>query len=462
MKAFFNDWIDAHEQELLRDVSRLVAVKSVKGEAKEGMPFGEGPARALCEAMEICRGLGFRTVNHEGYVGTADAVDAPRGLDILCHLDVVGEGSGWDTDPYDAVVRDGCIWGRGTDDDKGPAVAAMYAMKAVAECGVPMKKNVRLILGTDEESGSADIEYYYKTKGEKPAPGTFSPDNAFPVYNVEKGLYRQTFRKTFAPTALLPRITELEGGFRFNVVPPDARAKVEGLADSVILALIRAKATALGVDVNVENGVLTVHGASSHASEPELGTNALTALLSLLRMLPLADAPSTAAVRELCELFPHGDHRGESAGVKMSDEISGPLTLAFTVLRMDDRGLCGTFDCRTPLCASEENCRAVIHAKMLPLGYEMEGGMIPPHYTPGDSDFVRTLLRAYETYTGARGECISSGGATYCHDIPGGVAFGAHMPGVSTNLHSANEHMPVSDLLTAAKIFAQVIYDLCC
>ena len=462
MKSFFDSWVESHREAFIRDIGRLVAIRSVKGESQEGMPFGEGPAKALEEAEKICGELGFSSTNYDNYVLAADAVEAPRGLDILCHLDVVGEGSGWNTDPYKAVVKDGCIWGRGTDDDKGPAVAAMYAMRAVMECGVPMKRNVRLILGTDEESGSADIEYYYKTKGEKPAPNTFSPDNAFPVYNVEKGLYRQTFRKKFVKTAETPRVTELEGGFRFNVIPPDAWAQVEGLPDGIIVTLIQKKAEKLGVQFNVENGLVSVHGLSSHASLPQDGTNALTALLTLLQNLPLASVPSTQAIRELCTLFPHGDYYGESIGISAKDEVSGPLTLAFSVLKLDDHGLCGTFDSRTPVCVTPEECLMKVHGKMQPLGYALEENLVPPHYTPADTEFVKTLLRDYELYTGRKGECIASGGATYCHDVPGGVAFGASMPGVITNLHSADEHVPVEDLLTAVKIFAQVIYDLCC
>ncbi len=462
MKSFFDSWVEAHKEELLRDVGRLISIRSVKGEAQDGMPFGEGPAKALAVAQQICEELGFDTTNYDNYVLSADAVDAPRGLDILCHLDVVGEGVGWDSDPYEAVIRNGCIWGRGSDDDKGPAVASMYAMRAVMECGIPMKRNVRLILGTDEESGSADIDYYYKTKNEKPAPSTFSPDNAFPVYNVEKGLYRQSFRKNFLQTEKTPRITKLEGGYRFNVVPPEASALVEGLTDDYIVSRICSCASTMGVSFSVENGRISVHGISSHASLPQDGTNALTALLSLLVLLPLADTPSTRAIRELNELFPHGDHYGNAIGIAAADEISGTLTLAFSVLKMDESGLSGTFDSRTPLCVSSEDCLKTVHGKMIPLGYEMEGNFIPPHYTPADTVFVQTLLRAYEMYSGKKGECIASGGATYCHDVPGGVAFGAAMPGVITNLHSANEHVPIQDLLTATKIFAQVIFDLCC
>ena len=53
------------------------------------------------------------------------------------------------------------------------------------------------------------------------------------------------------------------------------------------------------------------------------------------------------------------------------------------------------------------------------------------------------------------------GGGTYVHDIPGGVAFGAAMPEFESNLHGANERMKIDDMLTAIKIFAAVICDIC-
>jgi len=462
MKKYFDTWVEDHAGELLRDISRLVAIRSVRGDAKPGMPFGEGPAAALKEAMTICGELGFLTKDYDGYVGAADINEQERGLDILCHLDVVHEGTGWDTDPYMAVIKDGSIYGRGTDDDKGPAVCAMYAMKAVMESGVPMKKNVRLILGTDEESGSGDIGYYYETKGEKPAPGTFSPDNAFPVYNVEKGLYRQSFKKRFAETDVLPRVTSFKSGLVHNIIPPEADAQVLGLSDAEILSCCAAAAEEMKVILTVKNGAVHVSGLSAHASTPEDGINALTAMIRLLNLLPLGTCESTRALQELNCLYPHGDWYGEAIGVRMNDPVSGPLTLAFSILEMCDDGLSGMFDSRTAICANEENCRKVVEGKMSALGYEVSGSMILPHYTPEDTPFVQTLLKSYELYTGEKGECIPSGGATYVHDIPGGVAFGIAMPGVVTNLHGPNEHIPVDNLLLATKIFAQVIFDICC
>ena len=168
-------WSDPdRERELVAAISRLVAVKSVKGEAEPGKPFGAGPAAALDEALKLCAELGFTTTDYDHYVGLADLNDKETRLHILGHLDVVGEGSGWSTDPYTCVEKDGMLYGRGVSDDKGPVVCALLAMKAVRDLGLPLTANARMILGTDEESGSSAIAYYYSK--EPYAPYAFTPD----------------------------------------------------------------------------------------------------------------------------------------------------------------------------------------------------------------------------------------------------------------------------------------------
>ena len=146
IEAYWND--PAREQELVAAISRLVGVKSVKGEAEPGKPFGPGPAAALTEALSLCKELGFAVTDYDHYVGLADLNDKETRLHILGHLDVVGEGSGWSTDPYTCVERDGMLYGRGVSDDKGPVVCALLAMKEGRDLGFCVSANARLILGT--------------------------------------------------------------------------------------------------------------------------------------------------------------------------------------------------------------------------------------------------------------------------------------------------------------------------
>lgn len=459
-----SQWVDSHESELIRDIGRLVAIKSVRGEAEPDAPFGPGPRAALDEALALCSEYGFATELYGGAVGTADLNALPSRVDILGHLDVVAEGAGWDTPPYEAVLKgDGCLYGRGTDDDKGPIVMALFAMRCVRELGLPLKHGCRLIMGTDEESGSDDLPYYYSKHN--PAPNTFTPDSGFPIYNVEKGMYRPHLTRTWAEETALPRVSAIDGGFRINVIPSDARATVLGIDAAEALRLGGAAASGCGVVLSacdVKGGAeLSVHGRQAHAASPWEGSNGITALLAVLNSLPLADCESTRAVRALAECFPHGDWRGEACGIAQKDELSGELTISFDLLSLGETGLDARLDGRVPICANDDNCKKVFESRLCPLGFEVEAEMLPAHHTPAEGVFVSTLLRCYETYSGRKGECLATGGGTYVHDIAGGVAFGAGMPGFASNLHGANERINIRDSLAACKIFALAIAELC-
>lgn len=467
-KTRIDAWFDRPEvrQELIRWIGRLVAVKSVKGDPAPGAPFGPGPKAALEEALALCAEEGFAGANYHDHVGTVDLNDRETELHILGHLDVVGEGSGWDTDPYTCVHRDGMLYGRGVSDDKGPVCAALLAMKAVRELG-GTEKNVRLILGTDEESGSADLEYYY---GREPyAPHAFTPDADFPLIHIEKGHYHPDFGAGWEAETVTPRVTELTGGIRFNVVPPEAQATVAGLTpDPALESLCRQAEKITGAKFEVEavpsGARFLCHGKNAHAAMPDTGINAIQALLEVLARLPLADCASTRAVTALRGLFPFGDTRGKALGIAKSDEESGELTLNLALIAMDDKGFTAKFDSRFPVTSTEENCKAVCEAALAQHGFAVtaDGGMTPFHRVPADSPFVQTLLRCYSLYTGVPDpKPLAIGGGTYVHDIPGGVAFGCDFPGFDPKMHAANEQASVDNLILSAKIFAQAIFDVC-
>ena len=182
IKDYFNqNWFT-----MMRDIARMVSINSERMPAQEGKPFGEGPYQALMEFKELAKERGFDTKIYGNAVGAVNLNDGPKQLDILAHLDVVPAGEDWTvTSPFDATIKDGRIYGRGTADDKGPAVTALWAMKCVKDLGIPLTKNVTLLVGTDEECGSGDLPYYYKV--EKEAPMSFSPDAEYPLINIEKG-----------------------------------------------------------------------------------------------------------------------------------------------------------------------------------------------------------------------------------------------------------------------------------
>ncbi len=464
-KDRINEYFESHRHEIIHNIGRLISVRSVKGEALEGMPFGSGPAEALKLALEISGGLGFICKNYENYVGTVDINDRDTSLGILAHLDVVAEGTNWTFEPYKGTLKDGKLYGRGAGDDKGPAVAALYAMAAVKDLGIELRSNVRLILGTDEESGSQDIKYYFSK--ESPPPCVFSPDGEFPLINTEKGSIGTSFEAVYAESVQLPRIISARGGYRSNVVPPDAEALIEGIRAGEVEKYCAgaSQATGVGFCVSEEGGgkiKISAEGTGAHASTPEKGKNAVAALLLLLSSMPFSECEGFNAIKALNGIFPYGDYYGEAAGINMSDEISGELTLSLNILEYTSEKLYGYFDSRVPLCATEENTLEVLRRRLSEAGIKLENrGFSGAHHTPEDSPFVKTLLSAYEKYTGKEGYCMHSGGGTYVHDIDGGVCFGCTMPGIDTSIHGADEFAVVEDLITSAKIFAQVIIDMC-
>ncbi|MPM57847.1 Beta-Ala-Xaa dipeptidase [bioreactor metagenome] len=416
--------------------------------------------------MAIAEEFGLRAGNVDGYVATADVGQGEAGLHILTHLDVVDAGKGWKvTAPFQPLVWNGLLYGRGADDDKGPTAAALWALRAVKELGIPLRRSVRLIMGTDEETGMRDITYYYSRNPY--APYTFSPDAGFPLINIEKGQYRPAFSASWSPSSALPRVARLQGGHRLNVIPASASALVLGMAQDALEPYLTAAAEQTGAGFNlvpVGSGLeVLCSGIGGHAASPEAACNALTALLELLAALPLAPCGSTNAVLGLHALFPHGDWLGSALGIAMPDDRSGPLTVSLTLLTLGEDGLKGRFDSRTALRSSEENCRQAAEAAFRREGLEiidfME--MHPPHHTPADSPFVKTLLDCYRRYTGQEGEALAIGGGTYVHDIPGGVAFGCSMPGYDTGLHGPDEHIRTADLLLSCKIFTHAILALC-
>ncbi|MCR4781559.1 MAG: Sapep family Mn(2+)-dependent dipeptidase [Lachnospiraceae bacterium] len=463
MNSKVNEWIEAHQDELVNDIMDLCSIDSVKGEALEGKPFGEGPYNSLHAAMELTKKYGFETKNYDNYVAAADFdTSLPRSLDMLAHTDVVPAGEGWTvTEPFKPVIKDGRIYGRGTSDDKGPLLCALYAMRALKETGVELKKGVRLIMGADEECGSSDIEKYYEVEDE--AEMTFSPDAEFPLINIEKGHFNGTLFKDFKEDSNLPRVTYMKAGVAANAVPQKAVLRFEGLDFDKCADAISEVSSKCEVEITkTADDELTVVGTGAHASTPELGKNAGLAAIELIKALPLYKSEQVEMISKVTSLFPYGVTDGSGIGIKMCDEESHDLTNTLDLFEITPTHIEFTFDSRTPIMATKENCSDVAEKTIRESGFDFAtDGMIPPHVVPGDSEFVQTLLKSYENVTGLKGECLAIGGGTYVHELKNGVAFGAVLPDIDTRMHGADEFFDIDNIIIATKVYAEAIINLC-
>ena len=461
-------WVESHRDEMIEDIKTLVRIPSDKGNAIPGKPYGEGPAEALKVALEMADGYGFYVRNYDNYVGTVDFLPVnDHQLDILSHLDVVPVADGWTvTEPFDPIVKEGKIYGRGTSDDKGPSVAALYAVRCVKELGIPLNHNVRLIWGCDEECGSSDIEYYFQREQE--ANYTFTPDAEFPVINIEKGGLNGTITASFTASDDLPRVKRMDAGLKINVVPDQCHIEIEGMRKSVAEIYCAAICEKTGVKFSVKkldsNTIaIDAFGVGAHAASPEMGNNAITAALELVASMHLAPCEQFERLKALAALLPHGDYLGQGLGVAMEDEISGILTLSLNMLHVTGTGLSAQFDSRCPICANEKNMKQAIAKNCESYGLHLEDTpMRPPHHVPADTHFIQTLLNAYIKYTEDKdAKPLAIGGGTYCHEITNGVAFGCTMPGTDNHMHGNDEFAVVEELVASVKIFADVIISLC-
>ena len=462
MQLKISKYIDDHAGEMISCLSSLIAIPSVKGEPEEGMPFGKEPARALEKMLQMGEKYGFAVKNHENYVGTIDMyAGGDPALGILCHLDVVPEGTGWTNPPYTMTLSGGKLYGRGVSDDKGPAIAVLFAMRALRECGYTLSKNVRFIVGTDEECGSSDLAYYRKK--EALPPNVFTPDASYPVINLEKGRVSGTITGKFDSEGEKV-IVCANGGVVVNAVPDRAYATLKGFTpEEVAQAAKYMPADVILETEKTPEGLLkvTVKGKSAHASAPQNGKNAVTALFTLLGKLHTEDA-SAKFFALISTIFRYGEFDGASMGVKAADEKSGALTFVFSKFNYEMGDFEGNFDIRFPICENCASVRAKLEKTLDSVGLSLsEFKGVEPHYVDEDSEFIQTLLSVYNEMTHKKAYCMAIGGGTYVHGIEGGVAFGAEFLGEDNHVHGADEWVSLSNLLLNAKIFAEVILRLC-
>ena len=458
------EYLEKHKNEIIDDIFTLVKIPSVAVETDGGKPYGEKCAEALdaISAIAVREGMAVKNFNYHAVSATYGK--SPEKLGILTHVDVVPEGEGWQFNPFFITELEGKIYGRGVADDKGAAVMSVWALKAIKELGIPLSKGVRLIFGSGEEIGCRDMEYYMSK--EKMPPYVFSPDASFPVINTEKGRYCETFSKSFTVDTKAPFLSYVKGGDTVNVIPQVCFAMTENLNKEIILEAIektRGKVKGITFEVTENNNCvkITTKGKSAHASTPNKGKNALTAMLEMISVLPLSGEPFES-IKKLSKLFPYADCYGEALEAQVKDSNSGKSTYSLDILECSGGNIKGAFDGRVSLNADYENTVKPISEKFRQAGFDITySGLTPSHHVNKNGDFVKKLSDAYEFYTGKKAACYAMGGFTYVHNIKNAVAFGPVMPKRNAHIHGPNEYMFVDDLIKATAIFVRAIINIC-
>ena len=440
-------YLSDNRDNFIKDLQKLLSFNSVNGEALPNKPFGVEPAKALDFMQSLCDEAGLKTKNYDYYCMDAETGEGDEVIGALCHLDIVPAGDGWDYPPFAGKMDGSLIYGRGVCDDKGPAIAVFYAVKALLEADVKLNKTVKLIFGSDEETGMSDMQHYLSKV--KAPDYAFSPDADFPVIYAEKNIMGGQYQaKVTGSTSLV----SLSGGTATNAVPNNASAviKYDSLPKSTDKLIYK-----------LDNGLLTIdaQGIASHASLPQNGENAISILLeSLLNLLPDDDSAKPHLITLFEGLTPSD---GSGIGIACSDEATGPLTLNHGVIIFEDSIIKSSFDVRHPVTL---DCKQVQEKlKNALTGFDL----VSIHCSEGiyrekDSLLVSTLQNLYREVTGdLTSEPIAIGGGTYARCLPNAVAFGPVFPdGNAGGAHTINEYADIDELIKAARLYAHCFYSL--
>lgn len=429
----------------VKTLERLISVPSYNQPTEECAPFGKGIRNVLDEMMKICDELGFKTYEDpDGYYGYAEVGSGDKIFGVICHLDTVpaGDLGKWKHNPFKGTVINDAVYGRGSQDDKGPGIAALYAVKALMDQGYHFNQRIRFIYGTDEEILWRGIAEY--NKKEAPIDSGISPDAEFPLIYAEKGLQQSYL--------VGPGTDQLKINLKnaFNAVPDSA------VYDGPKQDEVKAALDKHGFEYTSDDNSITVIGKSVHAMMAPEGTNAVLRLA-----IALDDVFDFKPLDFIGKLFKE-DATGSNVLGDVRDE-SGQLTFNISSLEINENETRMQIDLRIPVTIDRDNLLAKLSKQVA--AYDLKYvhfDYLAPLYVPKDSKLVQTLMKVYKEQTGdVDAEPQISGGATFARTMNNCIAFGGMLPTTPDYMHQANEQWPLPDMYKAMEIYAQAIKKLC-
>ena len=443
-KEQFIKYFKDNEENIIQEIKELISIDSVlvDNPANELAPFGEGNVEALKYFLNKGKEKGFETYNCENVAGHIEYGEGEEVFAVLCHTDVVPAIGNWTKPPFESYVKDGKIYGRGSIDDKGPAVVSLYALKALKDMDIKLNKKVRLIVGTDEESGSRGVKRYIKKLG-MPQMG-ISPDADFPIIYGEKGMM------TLDLVSEGSKEISVKGGARYNIVAPSLECNLTSKSEDYKKALESLK------EASINGDFVTVEGVSAHAMEPDNGKNAIVIFSKAVKDVTsnnvlkfIGDKLVNSRLKDM-NLDYHTDEMGDmtmNVGLIEINEEKSSVGLNIRYPKGFDYDL---FINEFSKSCEEYGLKVIVksHSK--------------PHYVDPNSDFIKTLHASYIKYTGdTESKLKTIGGGTYARELEMGVAYGVLFPGEVEMAHQTDEFAVVENLLKAGAIIADAIYNIC-
>lgn len=441
------------KDQMIEDIKTLCAIPSTQDDetVAEFAPFGKANRQALDAMLEIGKRDGFEVKDVDGYAGHIDIGQGDDTFGILGHLDVVPVNSvGWDSNPFEVVIKDEKLYGRGVADDKGPLLAGYYAAKIINSLNLPTKMKVRVIFGCNEELGSSCVKYYF-TKQPYPKMG-FTPDASFPVVYGEKAGCEFIIEGTTEKNGLI----YLSAGTRPNIVPETCEAVITGnykqYVDSYKKFLNENNLTG-DIEEEGNHTKIILKGKSAHASTPEEGINAVVYLCKYL-----STVVDNNLVNFILEYL--SDYDGKKLGINHQGAM-GPLTMNLGIISYCKENFKITLDLRCPHDIDFDGMVHKFETAVNKYGFKEHHTIGEALYIDPESELIQNLHNAYVKVTGDTiNKPQTMGGGTYAKSMPNCVAFGAEFLGEDNLIHGNNENIKIDSLLKATEIYCHAIYNL--
>ena len=459
--------VSQYKDDLINDLIGLLSIDSVKGEPIKDAPVGEGPKEALKYMIYLGANAGLPTKVVDNLAGHIEFGEGEKLFGVLGHVDVVPAGKGWTSEPFEPVIVNNEIVARGVQDDKGPTMAAFYALKILHNEGYKFNQRVRLIVGTDEESDWQCTEAYFKSE-EMPDAG-FSPDAEFPVIHGEKGITSFNIVQSNLADEYIDSDIELKAfisGERYNMVPESAEAKLKVVTQ--MSSLIQAyegfiRKTGNTGKYEIDGGFLKLElsGKSAHGSTPEEGINAGTELLKFLEEVEL-DANGRQFV-SFAQNYITDNLTGDQFNMAHHHEEMGKVSVNTGMINYTevDGGIFGV-NLRYPFGLDFDKGIKNLEESIKKTGFTIEDiSNQEPHYVDKNDPLVLTLLDSYRKHTGDDREAFTIGGGTYARTLETGVAFGAMFKDTTDTMHQKDERMNIDELMLATAIYLEALYNTC-
>lgn len=465
--------VSTYSEEMVTELAKLVRFNT---QAIDGLTPDTNPEFIgfKAELKNLSRKLGLDYHDY-GYVVLIGLGLGPDKLGVITHGDVQpAKASLWAQSPYtlDRQSQPGKLIGRGTEDDKGPIITAMYAMKAIKDKGIQLNKRIELMVYMAEESDWQPLREFLASY--TPAEINITIDAEYPVVTAEKGWSQIAFTIPNTPVNQVlnqPQLIDFEGGYFASQVPQQARAKVVNV-NSQLLAKLKEKACShqqMEYRFESKGQVLTIFadGKAAHSSTPEDGVNAVTHLANLLsvHVWPKSTASLTQAFID--QMVGLGIYAEQFGDIAYQDDFMGPMSLAPTVIKPADKGIEITINLRrprgkTPEQLDKETVSAINawqqqhHIKVLALDTYWGKPMVmdgAPH--------LDTLLQVFGHFTGTKDpQPVSIGGSTNSKLFPNALSFGPAMPGKEYTGHTENEFITYEQFMLNLKMYTAAFIEL--